>query len=362
MIKLQTYSINKLVLTNEVLEAYINNFWNDIFSTVTDGGKKEKHFLLMCKVEFNETELGYRTLGDLRRVNFDDKELFIEYLQERLGILTEAYTVHPIYKITFSYVIKEGLATDNRRLLQDVTSKSLTSHRFYNLNLPISMNPSDYGTIRGTTLFDTFTRYFVTSGTKTFEIDVQLDGLVNKVTILGAIDLSWIDTKLSNNVDDSYTFKREIKKSNIYFIDGEVVLRKQQQKFKPFKSLKVDPVIVNDFYTMDIETIKQSNGKLKPYLICAHDGQDYITSYNSDPKLMFSSFFEQLISKIEPGLTIIYAHNMSSFDGLFFMKHLFELGEVTPLIDDTRIISIKVKIGDKKSGMKTIVFKDSYLM
>jgi hypothetical protein len=43
--------------------------------------------MLMVKVEFNETELGYRTLGDLRRVNYSDKELFIEYLILRLGLL-----------------------------------------------------------------------------------------------------------------------------------------------------------------------------------------------------------------------------------------------------------------------------------
>jgi len=44
------------------------------------------------------------------------------------------------------------------------------------------------------------------------------------------------------------------------------------------------------------------------------------------------------------------------------MKQLFQFGEVTPLIDDGRIISIKVKIGMKKSEMKTIHFKDSYLL
>jgi len=50
MIKLQTYSIDKLLLTNEVLEAYINNFWNDIFTPIKD----TKHLMLMCKVEFKE--------------------------------------------------------------------------------------------------------------------------------------------------------------------------------------------------------------------------------------------------------------------------------------------------------------------
>ena len=69
MIKLHTYSIDKLLLTNEILESYISNFWNDIFTSIKD----TKHLMLMCKVEFNEGELGYRTLGDLRRVNSSEK-------------------------------------------------------------------------------------------------------------------------------------------------------------------------------------------------------------------------------------------------------------------------------------------------
>jgi len=44
------------------------------------------------------------------------------------------------------------------------------------------------------------------------------------------------------------------------------------------------------------------------------------------------------------------------------MRHLFEFGDVMPLIDDARIICIKVKLGDKESEMKTIIFKDSMLL
>jgi len=174
MIKLQTYSIDKLLLTNEVLEAYINNFWNDIFTPIKD----TKHLMLMCKVEFKESEVGYKTLGDLRRVNISDKELFTEYLQERLGYLNDSYTSNSLDEIAFSYIIKEGLATDNRRLLQDVSDKSLATHRFNNMNLPISMKPSDYGTVIGSTLFEleNFTRYFVTDNRKVFQLDVSLDG------------------------------------------------------------------------------------------------------------------------------------------------------------------------------------------
>jgi hypothetical protein len=56
----------------------------DIFTKIKDS----KHLMILCKVEFNDT--GYKTLGHLRSVNFTDKDLFIEYLLARLGLIIES--------------------------------------------------------------------------------------------------------------------------------------------------------------------------------------------------------------------------------------------------------------------------------
>lgn len=114
-----------------------------------------------------------------------------------------------------------------------------STHNFNNMVLPISMNPADYGDI----LSDSFVqvdnlsihRFIVKNGNRIYQIDISSDGLVNTVTILGAINLSWVDTKISSDI-----FMREIKKSTIYFMDGVVVLRKQILNAKPFNSLKMD--------------------------------------------------------------------------------------------------------------------------
>jgi hypothetical protein len=377
MLKFQSYSIKKLLLTNQVLEVYINKFWDDIFSSLIINNES-KYLMVLCKVDFisnleedaeevkskiEEGLTGYRTLGNLRKVNFDDKELFIEYLTNRLGSLTESYVAHPISRITFTYVIKEGLAPEDRALLNpSVIENNAFTHRFYNLNLPISMNPSEYGDIvvdnhpikiNG----ETINRFMVENGTRTYRIDVSNNGLTNHVKIQGAIDLSWIDTIINGTV-----IKREIKKSTIYFMDGEIVLRKQQLNNKYFQLLKKEKKYIESFYTIDIETVKLDN-KLTPYLICAFDGTNYITSYNKNQKELFNSFFEQLLSKIKSGTkTIIYAHNLSGFDGIFLMKHLLPLGKVEPLLFNGKLMSIKVRIGSTKSNTKTIVFKDSYLL
>lgn len=83
MIKFQTYKLNNLILTNPLLESYINIFLirDDIFSSI----KENKHLMVLCKVEFQLNDCGYKTLGELRRVNFTDKDLFIEYLLARFS-------------------------------------------------------------------------------------------------------------------------------------------------------------------------------------------------------------------------------------------------------------------------------------
>jgi hypothetical protein len=230
MIKIKSYPILDVLLTKKVLNVYISQFWNEIFSPI----KNSKHLWLMVKVNYSEEELGYKTLGHLRRVNFTDKELFLEYLTARLGILNDSYTTLAISSITFSYIINEGLASKkDRLLLQNLSDKTSSTHRFNNYQLPISMNPGDYGTILATTIFDTFNRFIVQNGTRNYQIDISLDGITNNVTILGASDFKWTDVALQS----SEGFKRIIGKSTIYFVDGEIVLRKQQLPAKAFGKL-----------------------------------------------------------------------------------------------------------------------------
>jgi len=357
MIKYQTYPIaNNLPLTNEILVSYICKFWEEMFTDIKD----TKHLLILCKVHFTENEQGYRTLGHLRKVNFTDKELYIEYLTQCLNTINDSYLSQPISDITFSYIIREGLCTDTSRALLNLNDKVNATHSFNNMNLPISMDPTDFGEIQSHSYIETngvtYHRFIVMNGTRIYRIDRSLDKITNIVTLLGVLNLTWTDTKVSDDL-----IKREIKKSTIYFMDGEIVLRKQILPARPFRRLQVDSKIVNNFYTMDIETIKVDR-QLTPYLICAYNGSDYISSYSKDQKTLFNTFFKTLISKVQQGSkTLIYAHNLSGFDGIFILKQLLNYGKVDPLIFNGKLISIKVTIVGTKEP-KVIVFKDSYLL
>ena len=229
------------------------------------------------------------------------------------------------------------------------------------MELPITMDPQEYGNVRSKEVMKGFIRYIVIGlKGRIFEIDAY--DLVNQVTLLGGSELKWTDTYTSIGA-----FKRDIYKSTIYFMDGEVILRKQQLSAKYFNKMKTEKEIKNNFITMDIETIKQSD-QLTPYLICAYNGKDYITSFSSgnsdatlNQKLLFKNFIDKLITFIgrKSNRIMVYAHNLSGFDGIFLMKHLLQHGKVKPLIFNGKIMCIEVKLN--KTG-KTIVFKDSYLL
>jgi hypothetical protein len=361
MINMKTYSVNNVSLTPEILERYINDFWTEVFYEIKDNS----YLMVLCKVQFINIDQGYKTLGHLVKANFEDKEIFTDYLTQRLSILSDSYVTVPICQITFSYVIKSGKCEDSdRTLLSDLTDKELGFHNFNNMNLPITMDPFKYGIVEVSKIIEengnTFERFIVTNNNKTYRIDVYNNG-INKVTILGSIKLSWIDTKI-----DSDFFKREIKKSTIYFMDGEVILRKKELNYKPFKKLSKTINLINEFYTMDIETItekvSETNKKVRPYLINAYNGRQHINNFNPDENELFKGFMDKLLSNLDKGShTIIYAHNLSTFDGVLILKHLFQYGKVEPMLFNGRLISIKLKIYGI-GRPRTIEFKDSILL
>ena len=232
MIKVQNYPTKDLMLTEDIISSYVSLFWMDVFSKIHTE-ESPKHLYLMCKALYQDKQMGYRTLGHLVKVNFKDKDLFTTYLQERLGIFVDAYKTSPVQSLQFSYIIREGLVdeSDSRILFKDLAHDGIETHSFNNKKLPITMDPAKFGNIILSNQINDVTRYIITDNVRTYQIDISLDEKVNTVTILGGSQFKWIDTKLEEG------FKREIGKSTIYFVDGEVILQKQERPAKPFKQL-----------------------------------------------------------------------------------------------------------------------------
>lgn len=122
----------------------------------------------------------------------------------------------------------------------------------------------------------------------------------------------------------------------MYFIDGDLVLRKQELSVKAFKKAPLDHQLSNNFVTFDIETINV-NDKLVPYAICASDGKLTIEAFGRNQKVLFKQFLDGLLKYIKGNKLIVYAHNFSSFDGVFLLKYLLDYGKVEPLIHNGKI-------------------------
>ena len=136
-------------------------------------------------------------IADLIRANFSDQDLFINYLTERLGILVDSYNIVNYDKIVFSYLIRDGL-TDKNRLILHPEKYEVNDHNFNNLKLPLTINPLEYGSLLAQQTFSDKTRYIVKNDIRVYTIDVTEH--TNSVRIEGAVDLTWVDTKISDDL------------------------------------------------------------------------------------------------------------------------------------------------------------------
>lgn len=179
-------------LHKDILTGYVNLYWNDVYQPLFDeatsviqldkAGKPIDnliHLLLMVKVIFEDSTEGYRTLGDMRKVNIGDKDLFIDYITQRLGILSDAYRVNPVSEIVFTAIKMSGAASNGLLLQKD--EYQVTTHSFNKLDLPLTMDPHKYGTLltKPEKTGDT-TRYIV-QNVNIFIIDITDEGTINQV-------------------------------------------------------------------------------------------------------------------------------------------------------------------------------------
>lgn len=371
MKKINKYFINSKIypisdnstITTLLLSATIDQFWSDVYDPLYQKNN-DLHLVLMCKVNYLGSIGGYRTLAPSRRVNYNDKTLFIDYINSRINYLNDSYTITPCSSIELTYVIGKGVADDNRLLKQNFDYQVAT-YNFNNYQLPLSMDPKDYGVLVGTMDLGDKTRYIVKTDVTVFSIEAAKDGSINHTRIEGVADITWIDTKL-----DDYTFKRDLETSTLYIQDGKVVVKEKVLPAKAFTKGKLDKKISNSniFITMDIETIIH-NKEFKPYLICGYNESNFIQHTLNDPlnNLEVTQMFHQFINDVIKikSLKYVYAHNLSAFDGIFLLKYLINHPkkiDVAPMIQHGKIKCITFKFYDLKNKPRTIVFKDSYLL
>lgn len=147
MLKTHTFYMHEdafITLSPKCLTDFINKFWSEVFNVLEN--KLDIHLLLMIKVKFDNGE--YRSLGELRKTNFDDRDSFTNFIVNRLSILSDTYTSSPVDQIIFTYMIRKGEAGGDRALNRS-DKYEVGQHVYNNYQLPLTMDIKGYGKILG---------------------------------------------------------------------------------------------------------------------------------------------------------------------------------------------------------------------
>jgi len=189
------------------------------------------------------------------------------------------------------------------------------------------------------------------------------------------IKLAWTDEKLDNNL-----MKRTIAKKVELIIDlktnkikMETIIDLLPRDSNYIKPIKKDIKFENKFITLDLECygIKNDNEtKLIPFLVGIFNPIVKLQKCTNLENIQLYDFINLELLNYKYSGYIIYAHNLSSFDGVYILNHLVKLSEIIniriePLFRDRKLIQIKVYYGYIKSINKyrySIIFRDSMLI
>ena len=336
----------EMLFTNDLLKKYLNKFWVEKVDKIDN-----THLLFLCRLQWENGE--FATVGELQRLNKEDKEYIYNYLLDVISLKSgDVYKSIPIISITFSYGLRNGLAPTKH------TNKNIQYQTNYHYNFPLTSNILEYGKI-----IRQIDNLYIISLDKTNNVlfitknknDNQIDFYKN-----GELMFKWVDTIISETI-----FTRKIGKNTYTYVQNldtkkyELKLLTVKKPAKYFNKLEKD--INNDtkILTMDIETMIIENKHI-PYLISWYDGTNiksyYLPDYENNVEIMISKAIRDLCIRKYKNYKV-YIHNFANFDLIFLLKYLTKLGIVKPIIHNGKFITIKFIF-----NKYTIYFKDSYLI
>jgi hypothetical protein len=177
---------------------------------------------------------------------------------------SEYYNETPIEAIIFSYGFKDGKVQNKENL-----SYTGSVHNYKNNNnLPISINPMDYGRIVDKYKLEDGIAYILqnekeqTITFKKFDNYNQVEFFKSGISLV-----KFLDIFLNKN-----KFIREIDNKSFTFLFGKEVLFQNKMKTKFIDKTKISKNLINNFLTLDIETFVENN-TLIPFLIWFYDGK-----------------------------------------------------------------------------------------
>jgi len=313
--------VNNKIFTKDLFEKLFNKFWLRIEENFTN----VNHMFILLKIKYNNGEIV--SIGKLQRLNLRDKQWYIDFIIENMKFKSEYYNETQIVSFIFSYGFKDGKIKNKEIILNNSEINSMEHNK---LNIPISMNPLDYGKIVKIIETSNGEIIFVQNIFDQIVIISKFNGF-NEVEISksGKTLIKFRDELISEN-----KFERIIDNKKYLFENGEQFLLTKDMKSKFISKLSTSKNFNNKFITLDIETfIKDSI--LIVYCISIFDGNFKKSFFRNDFKnvdeLIITALKSIMVRKYNK--TNVYIHNMAKFDIIFLLKYLVKLGTIHPVFD-----------------------------
>jgi hypothetical protein len=348
-----TLQNNTNIFSHSDLENALNLYWNEVMDKLDDSTV----VALLFKVKLNNGL--WKTIAPLQKVNNTNFNKLLNTLKLFININGNNYDSLETIKIQFQYSILDKSATAE---IVKPLSNEVTHYKINGYNLPLTTDLNSWGTITEQ------------KGNKiTLDFDLNTETVVvvkissNKQTYKFMIEdkelLSITDT-FGNNPT---SFTRTVNDKKLIVENGIIVFKSQIKKVGGIKPTKPSKDLKNKFLTLDIET-RTLDGIISPYCISFYDGKKATSFYLSNFKssdLMLIAAIKSLMRFKYSGQNV-YVHNGSSFDYIFLLRIITQIGKVNPLIKDGKFINLELcwgKINEKTNKHEySINFRDSLLM
>lgn len=179
--------------------------------------------------------------------------------------------------------------------------------------------------------------------------------------------LTYVDT-----INYNGTWIRTFNKLSKYYDDKNNLIKIETSfDVKYIQPLNPSTKLNENILTLDIETRQFNDGHMEPVALAVCCGEEqvekfYLTEYANVDQMIITCF--QFIMNNYPN-SVVYAHNMGGFDSYFFLNSVLNLYEITPIMKDSRFISLTVavkqnefygKVGVKQKKIKTFKILDSF--
>jgi hypothetical protein len=360
-----------IILNEKCLSLALKSLWNNLQETFDSNTLISIQF----KVRY---EIGvYRSLSYIQTVKLNEYEELLELFIEFLNLKDEEYISLKPNSIVFTFQLlspDNGIITSskiNRRKSQQ--SSNIQTFNFKGWNLPNTMDYSEWGEIisesenlilvkkRNSNAIYNITLDSVGKQAPKVRIRVKLLLLRSPNRIL----LEFTDEILNNGNLNS--FIRTIKNQEYIFVDGNCILKKIKKECKFLTKIQAQAFISQKYVTMDLETrINVLDNTMIPYALSIFDGKESISFYISDYTNSDDMLKNAIKYLMKPKFHNykVYIHNFSFFDGIFLLRILSEMTDITikPIFRDGRIIELKFPFLTSPNNKVNLYFRDSLLL